>query len=71
MKEHIMYLDFPVYSTLNFIQSLQLSVSRSVNLLSIFPPPLPVVYLNKTLREDIERKYKRKWGENGGKKYLE
>ena len=39
-----MHLDFPVILIIS--QSVQLSVSRSVNLLSISPPPLPVVYLN-------------------------
>ena len=33
---------------LYFIQLLQLSVSRSVNILFIYPPPIPVVYLNRT-----------------------
>ena len=40
-----MYLYFPVI--LYFSQSLQLSVSRSVNLLFISPPPIPVVYINR------------------------
>ncbi len=43
LKEHIVYLVFPVI--LYFSQSLQLSVSRSVILFNS-PPTLPVVYLN-------------------------